>query len=144
MVAVVRGGVAFDVVGAVGVDLPELGGCLSGLPVAACPFPAGQFLFRAVDADEDDVQAVEDGEAVQQPPLLAEDVVDDEVVACLGHARDCAVEAYAGPGQCGGQVVGGQLQSALAGAHRVDGIDGHVEEGAIQDEQESLGDARFA
>ncbi|GII63849.1 hypothetical protein Skr01_39340 [Sphaerisporangium krabiense] len=97
-----------------------------------------------MDADEDDVQAAEDGEAVQQAPPLAEDVVDDEVVAGLGHARDRAVEAGPGPGQDGVQLAGIQLQRAPAGAHRVDGIDGQVEEGTIQDVQELVGDARLA
>ena len=53
------GGVALDVVAAVGVDLPELGGCLPGLPVAARFLPPCQFLFRAADTHEDDVESVE-------------------------------------------------------------------------------------
>jgi hypothetical protein len=81
------------------------------------------------------------GQAVQQAPLLAEDVVDDEIVAGLRHARDRAVEAGPGPGQDVREFVGSQLQRAFPGAHSVDRIDGHVEEGTVQDQQQLLGDA---
>ena len=93
------GGVAVDVVAAVGVDLAELGGGLPWRPVAAGLLAPGQFVFRAADADEDDVEAVEHGETVQQAPRLTEDVIDDDVVARPGHAGDGAVEASPGPGQ---------------------------------------------
>jgi len=112
------GGVALDVVAAVGVDLPELGGCLPGLPVAVRFLPPCQFLFRAADTHEDDVESVEHGEAVQQALPLAEDVVDDEVVADLCHAGDRAVEAGPGPGQDSGEFVRTQLQRAFPGACR--------------------------
>jgi len=81
------------------------------------------------------------GRRRRRRPLLAEDVVDDEIVAGLRHARDHAVEAGPGPGQDVREFVGSQPQRAFPGAHSVDRIDGHVEEGTVQDQQELLGDA---
>ena len=137
------GGVALDVVAAVGVDLPELGGCLPGLPVAARFLPPCQFLFRAADTHEDDVESVEHGEAVQQALPLAEDVVDDEVVADLCHAGDRAVEAARVRVRTAASSSG-PSSSVRSRAHAVDRVDGHVEEGTVQDQQELPGDARLA
>ena len=62
----------------------------------------------------------------------------------LGHAGDRAVEAGPGAGQDGGELVRSQLERALAGAHAADRVDGQVEEGAVQDQQELPGDAGLA
>jgi hypothetical protein len=76
--------------------------------------------------------------------LLAEHIIDDKVIAGLCHARNRAVEAGPGPAQYGSELIRAQFKGAFPGAHAVDHINRHVEERAVQDEQELLRDARLA
>ncbi|HEX8971094.1 MAG TPA: hypothetical protein VF825_06015 [Oryzihumus sp.] len=68
-------------------------------------------------------------------------MVDDDVVARVGHARHGPVEAHGGAHELGRQVLVADL---ALGAHGMDGIDRQVEPGAVQDLQELGGDARLA
>lgn len=48
-----------------------------------------------MDADEDNIIIGHHGQAVEQAPLLAEDIIDNDVVARLSHASHRAVEPRA-------------------------------------------------
>ena len=75
---------------------------LAGLPVTSCPFPPVKLGSGAPDTDEDDLVGSQHAQAVGEPPLLGEHVVDHEVVASLSHASHPAAGSLtsSGPGAC--------------------------------------------
>jgi hypothetical protein len=90
--------------------LPVLGSRLARRTVAAGAFTPLKLWRGAADADENDIKAGQHGQAVQQAPLLAQDMVGHDVVACLGHAGHRPVKPCPGPGEHGAELGRAKLQ----------------------------------
>jgi hypothetical protein len=125
----------------VSVHLVLLGCGLAWLAIASGAFTPGELCQRAAHADEDHLHLSQDGQAVDQSPGLAEDVVGDDVVASHRHAGQGAVEARARPGKRVHQLSRIQRPRLRLGPHAVDRIHRQVEVRRIKHQQKLLGDA---
>jgi hypothetical protein len=137
-------GVALEVVKPVLVHEWQLCGCLAGDAVTAGFFAPFQLVWRAVNANEDDVQAFPHVQAVLQPPRLAQHVVDHDVVARLSHSGHRSVEPRPRAAQNVSELGSVQFERPFHGAQGPDGVHTQVEVRGVQNPQQLRGDARLA
>jgi hypothetical protein len=85
--------IALQVVQAMGMHLVQLGRRLTRRPVSPAALSPLKLVRRTAHPHEHHAVVRQNIQAVEQPPVLAENVIHDDVVACRRHARDCAVKA---------------------------------------------------
>ena len=119
-------------------------GCLSGNPVATGVLSPKQLFDRTVNPDEEHRIRSEQLEAVAKTPRFTEDMIHDDVVSCLGHTGNRAMEAGARLGEHTFQLGRREFRRARFGTHRAERIDRHVKERCRKQLEKLSGDARLA